>query len=436
MNILYNFFKITMCFRTFINQWIASLIILIFLSIIFSCNTNNSVDYYKTIKVPVVDTYFDNEVIDNYRWLEDDLSAETADWVDNQNTTTFNYLEKIPFREELKNRLESLWDYEKISAPFKEGDYTYFFKNSGLQNQRVLYRSSDKTDLEVFLDPNSFSLDGTTSLAGLSFSKDGTMLAYSISEGGSDWRKIITINAETKELVEDTIVDVKFSGVSWSYNDGFYYSSYDKPVGSELSGKTDQHKLYFHKLGTSQEKDELIFGGTADQKNRYVRGYVTDDDRFLIIDAAKRTSGNKLFIKDLKDSSEIKPIVDDYSSNTSLIDNVGSKLFLVTNHNSPNNKMVTVDFDDLDESNWKDFISETSFVLSLSKGGGYFFARYMIDAISKVYQYDYKGKLLREINLPGIGTASGFSANNNQKDFYYCKYIKKAIIYAAGKSTR
>ncbi len=431
MNILYNFFKITMCFRTFINQWIASLIILIFLLIVSSCNTNSSVDYYKTTKVPVVDTYFDNEVIDNYRWLEDDLSAETADWVDNQNTTTFNYLEKIPFREELKNRLESLWDYEKISAPFKEGDYTYFFKNSGLQNQRVLYRSSDKTDLEVFLDPNSFSLDGTTSLAGLSFSKDGTMLAYSISEGGSDWRKIITINAETKELVEDTIVDVKFSGVSWSYNDGFYYSSYDKPVGSELSGKTDQHKLYFHKLGTSQEKDELIFGGTADQKNRYVRGYVSDDDRFLIIDAAKRTSGNKLFIKDLKDSSEIKPIVDDYSSNTSLIDNVGSKLFLVTNHNSPNNKMVTVDFGDLDESNWKDFISETSFVLSLSKGGGYFFARYMIDAISKVYQYDYKGKLLREINLPGIGTASGFSANNNQKDLYFSfsNYYTPATTY-------
>ena len=417
--------------RTYLKQWIISLIILIFLSIVFSCNTNNSVDYYETKKIPVVDTYFENEVIDNYRWLEDDLSAETGNWVDNQNTTTFNYLDKIPFREELKNRLESLWDYEKISAPFKEGDYNYFFKNSGLQNQRVLYRSSDKTDLEVFLDPNSFSLDGTTSLAGLSFSKDGTMLAYSISEGGSDWRKIITISTETKELVEDTIVDVKFSGVSWSYNDGFYYSSYDKPEGSELSGKTDQHKLYFHKLGTSQEKDELIFGGTPDQKNRYIRGYVSDDDRFLIINAAKRTSGNKLFIKDLKDSSEIKPIVNDYSSNTSLIDNLGSKLFLVTDHNSPNNRMVTVDFGNLDKSNWKDFIAETSFALSLSKGGGYFFARYMIDAISKVYQYDYNGNLLREINLPGIGTASGFSSKNNQKELYFSfsNYYTPATTY-------
>ena len=397
----------------------------------FSCNTTNSIDYYETKKIPVVDTYYDSEVIDNYRWLEDDLSKETGEWVKNQNSTTFNYLNKIPFREELKDRLKKLWDYEKISAPFKEGNYTYYFKNSGLQNQRVLYRSSESSDLEVFLDPNTFSNDGTTSLAGLSFSKDGGMLAYSISESGSDWRKIITISTETKELVEDTIVDVKFSGVSWRYNDGFYYSSYDKPKGSELSGKTDQHKLYFHKLGTSQEKDELIFGGTPDQKNRYLRGYVSDDDRFLIIDAAKRTSGNKLFIKDLKNSSEIKTIVNDYNSNTSLIDNLGNKLFLVTDHNSPNNRMVTVDFDNLNKSIWKDFIAESDFVLSLSKAGGFFFAKYMIDAISKVYQYDYKGNLLREINLPGIGTASGFSAKNNQKELYFSfsNYYTPATTY-------
>ena len=431
MNNLYNFLKIKMCYRTYLKQWIISLIILIFLLVAFSCNTTNSVDYYETKKIPVLDMYFANEVIDNYRWLEDDLSKETGEWVKNQNTTTFDYLNKIPFREKLKDRLKKLWDYEKISAPFKEGNYTYYFKNSGLQNQRVLYRSSESSNLEVFLDPNTFSNDGTTSLAGLSFSKDGTMLAYSISEGGSDWRKIITISTETKELVEDTIVDVKFSGVSWSYNHGFYYSSYDKPEGSELSGKTDQHKLYFHKLGTSQEKDELIFGGTPDQKNRYIRGYVSDDDRFLIIDAAKRTSGNKLFIKDLKNSSEIKTIVNDYNSNTSLIDNLGNKLFLVTDHNSPNNRMVTVDFDNLNKSNWKDFIAESDFVISLSKAGGFFFAKYMIDAISKVYQYDYNGNLLREINLPGIGTASGFSAKNNQKELYFSfsNYYTPATTY-------
>ena len=380
-----------------------------------SCNFNKVVDYQKTKKIPVVDTYYGNEIIDNYRWLEDDLSKETGEWVDNQNQTTFNYLEKIPYREELKNRLKNLWDYEKVSAPFKHGQYTYVFKNSGLQNQRVLFRSGNDLQQELFLDPNKFSEDGTTSLAGLSFSKDGSLLSYSISESGSDWRKIITIETETKKIIEDTLVDVKFSGVSWRSNDGFYYSSYDKPKGSELSEKTDQHKLYYHKLGTSQSEDKLIYGGNIEEKNRYVRGYVTDDNKFLIIDAAKRTSGNKLFIKDLTTDSEIKPIVNDYNSNTSLIHNIGNKLFLVTDYNTPNKKVVTVNYSDLDVSKWNDFIPETEFVLNISKAGGYFFARYMIDAISKVYQLDYKGKLIREIDLPGIGTASGFNAKKNEK---------------------
>lgn len=396
-----------------------------------SCNFNKVVDYQKTKKIPVVDTYYGNEIIDNYRWLEDDLSKETGEWVDNQNQTTFNYLEKIPYREELKNRLKNLWDYEKVSAPFKHGQYTYVFKNSGLQNQRVLYRSGNDLQQELFLDPNKFSEDGTTSLAGLSFSKDGSLLSYSISESGSDWRKIITIETETKKIIEDTLVDVKFSGVSWRSNDGFYYSSYDKPKGSELSEKTDQHKLYYHKLGTSQSEDKLIYGGNIEEKNRYVRGYVTDDNRFLIIDAAKRTSGNKLFIKDLTTDSEIKPIVNDYNSNTSLIHNIGNKLFLVTDYNTPNKKVVTVNYNDLNVSKWNDFIPETEFVLNISKAGGYFFARYMIDAISKVYQLDYKGKLMREIELPGIGTASGFNAKKNDKELYFSftNYYTPSTIY-------
>ena len=396
-----------------------------------SCNFNKVVDYQKTKKIPVVDTYYGNEIIDNYRWLEDDLSKETGEWVDNQNQTTFNYLEKIPYREELKNRLKNLWDYEKVSAPFKHGQYTYVFKNSGLQNQRVLYRSGNDLKQELFLDPNKFSEDGTTSLAGLSFSKDGSLLSYSISESGSDWRKIITIETETKKIIEDTLVDVKFSGVSWRSNDGFYYSSYDKPKGSELSEKTDQHKLYYHKLGTSQSEDKLIYGGNIEEKNRYVRGYVTDDNKFLIIDAAKRTSGNKLFIKDLTTDSEIKPIVNDYNSNTSLIHNIGNKLFLVTDYNTPNRKVVTVNYNDLDVSKWNDFIPETEFVLNISKAGGYFFARYMIDAISKVYQLDYKGKLIREIELPGIGTASGFNAKKNDKELYFSftNYYTPSTIY-------
>ena len=230
-----------------------------FMFILISCN-NNKINYHHTIKKPVTDIYFGYEVEDNYRWLEDDLSLETEEWVKNQNQTTFKYLNQIPFRKDLKNRLLKLLDYEKISAPFKKGEYTYFYKNSGLQNQSILYRSLDNQESEVFLDPNKFSNDGTTSLAGVSFSKDASLVAYSISEGGADWRKVVVMNTETKEIVGDTINNVKFSAISWKSNEGFYYSSYEAPEGSKLSSKTDRHMLYYHKLGTKQKFDKVIFG--------------------------------------------------------------------------------------------------------------------------------------------------------------------------------
>ncbi|MDX1767907.1 MAG: S9 family peptidase, partial [Arenibacter troitsensis] len=291
--------------------------------------------YPNTKKVDAVDSYFGIKIHDPFRWLEDDRSPETENWVKQQNETTFNYLDKIPFRKELKKRLEQLWNFEKLGSPFKEGDYIYFFKNDGLQNQNVLYRKKgDDGQAEVFLDPNSFSADATTSLAGINFSKDGSIAAYSISEGGSDWRKVIVINAENKSIVEDTLVDIKFSGVSWKGNEGFYYSSYDKPEGSELSAKTDQHKLYYHKLGTPQKSDEVVFGGIPEEKHRYVGGYVTEDDRYLIISAAVSTSGNKLFIKDLtQQQSELITILDTTDSDSQIIDNIGSKLFILTNRN-------------------------------------------------------------------------------------------------------
>ena len=390
-----------------------------FLSFLISCESNKSIDYHNTKKIPVADSYFGTEVIDNYRWLEDDMSNETENWVTKQNETTFAYLNEISLREQLKNRLTDLWDYEKISSPFKEGKYTYFYKNTGLQNQSVLYRSKLNGEEEVFLDPNLFSKDGTTSLAGVSFSKDGSLVAYSISEGGSDWRKIIVKNVESNQIIEDTLVDVKFSGVSWKANNGFYYSSCDKPDGSELSEKTDQHKLYYHELGTYQSEDKLIYGGNENEKNRYVRGYVTSDNRFLVIDAAKKTTGNKLLIKDLTTNSKLKTIVGNYDSNTYLMDNIGSKLFLVTDYSAPNKKIVTVDIKNPSQKNWKDFIPESKFVLSASKCGDYLFASYMIDAISKVYQYDYSGKLVREIKLPGIGRASGFNGKKDQNSLYF-----------------
>lgn len=380
----------------------------------------NSLDYPETKKGTVVDTYFGENVADPYRWLEDDMSDETAQWVKTQNNLTFSYLEQIPYRDTLKQRLEKLMNYEKISAPFTEGDYTYFYKNDGLQNQYVLYRSKDGGEAEIFLDPNTFSEDGTTSMSGLSFSEDGSLLAYQISEGGSDWRKIIVIDTETKEQVEQALVDVKFSGVSWLANDGFYYSSYDKPEGSELSAKTDQHKVYYHKLGQAQSEDTLVFGDTAEQKHRYVGAKATKDGRYLFISASVSTSGNKLFIKDLtKPDSEFVTVVGNTDSDTSVIDNEGSKLFLVTNLNAPNKKVVTVDASNPQPENWQDFIPETENVLNVTLGGNTFFANYMVDAISKVKQYNKKGELIRDISLPGVGTAGGFGGKKEQTTLYY-----------------
>ena len=378
------------------------------------------VNYTNTPKGDIVDEYFGTKVKDPYRWLEDDRSTETEEWVKIQNKTTFDYLENIPFRKDLKQRLEKLWNYEKLGAPFKEGDYTYFYKNDGLQNQYVVYRKKEGGEEEVFLNPNTFSEDGTTSLAGLRFTKDGSLAAYLISEGGSDWRKAIIMNAQTKEIVEDTLVDIKFSGISWKGNDGFYYSSYDKPEGSELSAKTDQHKVYYHKLGTSQKNDQLIFGGKASEKHRYLGAYLTQDDKYLVISASVSTSGNKLFIKNLEDPNGVLiPIVADTDSDNYIIENEGSKLYIVTNRNAPNKKIVTVDASNPIPENWVDFIPETENVLSPNIGGGYFFAEYMVDAISKVYQYDYKGKLVREVKLPGVGSASGFGGKKEDKEFYF-----------------
>lgn len=391
----------------------------------------SSIKYPETKKIDHIDNYFDNKVNDPYRWLEDDRSAETEKWVKAQNEVTYGYLDKIPYRNAIKERMEKLWNYEKIGSPFKEGEFTYYYKNNGLQNQSVLYRKDKNGKEEVFLDPNTFSKDGTTSLGGVDFSRDGSKVAYAISEGGSDWRKVIIMDATSKKILEDTIVDVKFSGVSWRGNEGFYYSSYDKPKGSELSAKTDQHKLYYHKLGTSQKEDKVIFG--ADQKRRYVGGNVTDDDNYLIITAANSTYGNELYIKDLtQENSPIITIVDNFKNSSYIIENEGTKLFIVTDLDAPNKKVVTVDLSNPKQENWKDFIPETENVLSPTTGGGYFFANYMKDAVSLIKQYDYSGKLVREISLPGIGTASGFGGKKEEKTLYYSftNYITPGTIYS------
>lgn len=396
------------------------------------------ITYPQTKKVDTVDTYFGTEIKDPYRWLEDDRSEETAAWVKAQNEVTFGYLEKIPFRGDIKKRLEDLWNYEKIGAPFVEGDYTFYYKNDGLQNQYVLYRKHKDGKEEVFLDPNTFSADGSTSLADMAFSKDSKTVAYAISEGGSDWRKVIIMDVESKKILEDTLIDIKFSGLSWKGNEGFYYSSYDKPKGSELSAKTDQHKLYYHKLGTPQKEDKVVFG--LDQKRRYVGGSVTEDDKYLVITAATSTYGNELYIKDLTNpNSKTVALVNNFDNSSYVIESQGDKLFIVTDKDAPNSKIVIADAKNPSAA-WVDFIPETENVLTPSTGGGYLFAHYMKDAISQVKQYDYNGKLVREIELPGVGTVSGLGGKKEDEKLYYSftNYITAGTIYSyepkSGKS--
>ncbi|MGB5376727.1 prolyl oligopeptidase family serine peptidase [Muriicola sp.] len=397
-----------------------------------------TVNYPVTEKVDTVDTYFGVEVADPYRWMEDDRSPETENWVAEQNKVTFGYLEQIPFREDLKKRMEKLWNYEKVSAPFKEGSYTYYYKNDGLQNQSVVYRKKDGGEEEIFLNPNTFSGDGTTSLAGLSFSKDGSLATYLISEGGSDWRKAIVLNVETMTVIEDTLTDIKFSGIAWKGNEGFYYSSYDKPKGSELSAKTDQHKVYYHSLGQDQDMDELIFGGTIAEKHRYISASVTEDERYLILYPGTSTSGNKMLIRDLTDPNGLFiTVLSDTDSDSYVIDNKGATLYIQTNRNAPNNRVVTVNALKPGPENWKDLIPETENVLNTSTGGGYIFAEYMVDAISKVLQYDYDGKLVREVKLPGIGSAGSFGGKLDAKKLYFSftNYNTPSSIYQLDPKT-
>lgn len=400
---------------------------------ILSCKEENqlpTVSYPETKKVDTVDVYFGESVADPYRWLEDDLSDETAAWVKAQNEVTFGFLNQIPYRDQIRQRLEQVWNYERISAPFKEAGYTYFYKNDGLQNQSVLYRKDENGNEEVFLDPNTFSADGSTSLSGLSFSKDGFLVAYTASKAGSDWNSLHVMDAITKEKLEE-LDNIKFSGIAWKGNEGFYYSTYEKPKGSELSAKTDQHRLYYHKLGTPQSEDKIIFGNEI--KRRYVSGYTTEDGRFLVISAANSTSGNELYIKDLSDpKAVIKPIVNHFDNDSYIIDNRHNLLFIQTNRNAPNQKIVKVDVANPAPDNWVDVIPETEHVLSASTGGGYLFANYMKDAISMVKQYDFDGNLIREITLPGVGSAGGFSGKKDEKELYFnfTNYIMPSTIFS------
>ncbi|EMF7362545.1 S9 family peptidase [Vibrio vulnificus] len=386
--------------------------------------------YIKTRKDPIVDHYFGHQVADPYRWLEDDRSEDTAEWVAGQNSVTFDYLGQVGFRQQLREQIAASQDYEKSSQPFVHGEYTYFYKNDGLQNQSVLYRRKGQEPEQVFLDPNGFSEDGTTSLSGVFFSKDDSLVAYTISEGGSDWRKIFVIDAETGEQIEPEIVDAKFTGVSWLGNQGFYYSRYDKPQGSELSARTEQHKLYFHQLGTPQSDDVLVFGEAEGELHRYVYGQTSEDDRYLVISGHESTSGNRLFYVDLQSEDQsVYTLLDHVDSDTELLDSTSRHFILYTNLDAPNGKVVSVD---IESGQWRDLIAEQDQPLEVVAAGGYLFATYMVDVLSKVVQYSYQGEKVREITLPGEGTATGLEGKKSQTTLYYTftNYVTPPTIFS------
>jgi prolyl oligopeptidase len=423
-----------------------TLYLLVFiLAVLASCSSKKESTasvYPQTKKVDSVDTYHGVQVNDPYRWLENDTTKETSGWVKSQNDVTFSYLNNIKYKDRIQKRLEQVFDYERLSAPFEEGDYFYFYKNDGLQNHSVLYRKKgiDGTP-EIFLDPNGFSKDGTTGLAGLSFTKDGSLATYMISEGGSDWRKAIVIKTEDKKILEDTLRDIKFSGIAWKGNEGFYYSSYDKPKGSELSAKTQLHKLFYHKVGTAQKQDKLVFGGDKTPR-RYIGAYLTEDERFLVVTASTSTTGNELYIQDLKNpKGNLVPVVTNFDNNHYVMANEGTRLILHTNLNAPNNRIVATDFSKPTIENWKDVVPETENVMTAGTAGNKIFTKYMVDVKTQVKQFDINGKFEREVELPGIGSTGNLGGKAEDKEIYYTftsfTYPPTIFKYniASGKST-
>lgn len=415
------------------------LIVCVLVGLMISCN-EKKMEYPVTKKVDVTDEYFGTVVEDPYRWLENDTSAETAAWVKAQNEVTFAYLEKLPYRDEIRARLTELINYPRYSTPFKKAGKYYFFKNDGLQNQSVLY-STEQLDAEpvVVLDPNKLSEDGTVALSGIDISDDGKYLVYKIARSGSDWNEIFVKDMETGELLPDHIKWVKFSGSEW-YENGFFYSAYDAPKeGSELSNANEYHKVYYHKLGTEQADDQLIYQDTEHAKRNCGAG-VTEDKHFMIVSMTETTSGNALSVKDLtKKNSPLVPVVTGFDFDFSVIGNIDNELFALTNCNAPKYRLVKFTLDKPAQENWVEVIPEKENVLqSASFIGGKIVTEYMQDAHSVVEVHNYDGSFDYAIELPGIGTVGSISGKKEEMiAFYdYTSFNTPGEIYKFDFTTR
>jgi prolyl oligopeptidase len=381
------------------------------------------------------DSYFGKEILDPYRWLEDDNSNETKEWVALQNQNTEAYLKQIPLRDHVSKQLTRLWNYEKIGLPTKEGEYYSFYKNDGLQNQSVLYiQKGLEGEAKEFLNPNTMNKEGTTSLNSVSFSKKQKYCAYSISKAGSDWQDIYVMDVATQKQLDDEINFSKFSGISWRGDEGFYYSGYDKPSeANKFSEATEFQKIFFHKIGTPQSNDELIY---EDEKHpqRYKSAYLTEDERFLILSLSEGTDGSEIHYWDMKDKyqTSFQLLCEGFKYNYEVVDNIGDKLIVNTNYNAPNYKLVLIDTKNNGTNNWKNFVAEKDIKLDgVTHVGKRFFCSYLMNATSRIDMYSLEGKFISTIKLPGLGTASGFDggATDDHTFFSYTSFNQPSSVY-------
>ncbi|GAB4256447.1 MAG: prolyl oligopeptidase family serine peptidase [Saprospiraceae bacterium] len=378
------------------------------------------VTYPETAEQDVVDEYFGEKVPDPYRWLEVDTAAAVEEWVKAENEVTFGYLEKIPFREDVRERYEELFNYPKFSAPFQVGEYYFFSKNDGLQNQSVIYRQKGLDGKpEVFIDPNAISPDGTTSINIIGVSDDNKYVAVSRQDAGSDWQQIHVYEVESVNKLPDELKWVKFSGASF-WKDGFFYSRYPEPApGTELSGNNLFHSIYYHKLGDPQENDKLIFMDEANP-TYYHFGGVTEDGRYFVLYQAPGTDGYATLYKDLEADSEFVTLFEGYSNKSSVVHNIGSKFLVLTDIDAPNYRLIEVDINDPSPANWKDVIPESENLLqAVNTGGGKLFANYLEKATDRIYQMEYDGSGKKEIKLPGVGSANAPGGREEYKTLFY-----------------
>lgn len=411
-------------------------LIIIFLSfmtiMMISCQ-QQKFQYPATTKVDQVDEYFGTKVADPYRWLEDDTSSQTAEWVKAQNTLTFGYLEQIPYRQKIQDRLTKIWDYPKVSAPYKEGGRYYYSKNNGLQNQFVQY-SKETLDGEerMVLDPNTFSADGTVSLSAFTPSEDGKYIGYGTSSAGSDWSEFFVMNAGDLSKLDDHLKWIKFSGMSW-YGDGFYYSRYPEPAkGDELSGANENNKVYYHKIGDKQENDQLIYEDPA-HPNWGFSAYVTDDKEIMILTTTESTKGNKLAFRNMADKKmDFTTLVDNFEHDYSPVQHLNGTLYVMTDDGAPKYHLIAIDLKNPAKENWKIILPEKNEVLtSISMIGNKIVANYMKDAHNVIQFYDLQGNYLYDLEMPILGSISGFWGKLTDTITFYTvtSFTTPATIY-------